>query len=329
MNLANIYLQKEIKQINNTLEKVVSRLSPSVKPIARHVIFAGGKRLRPVLCILFARLLGSRDSDIHFPACAMELLHAASLLHDDVLDAADLRRGRYSAHLVYGSREAILTGDGLLALANELVANCGDPRIVACLSEAALHTVSGEMEEMDRLWDFSLTVDEYLEIIAGKTASLIAASCKVGVLLADNEVGVEKVMFEVAAGFGLNLGIAFQLVDDAIDFTTLEASSGKPRGGDLREGKITLPLIYYLRCLAENGKDEEALAILDLYREDDLARERLRETIVLQGHVDATLNRASEYIRTALGHLDRFSESLEKEILVGLSHDILHRGGQV
>lgn len=237
------YLDQELPSINGYIEGQIARLDPLVAPAAGHVLLAGGKRFRPLLTILCAKALaGDTTPDVYPLACSLEFLHSATLLHDDILDGAALRRGRAAAHIVFTRTETVLAGDILLALANRLVADYGLPRLTACLAEALMRTAAGEVAEIVNLRQQDLSVQRYFDIITGKTAFLIEAACRSGAILAGTGPEVEQ----AAAEFGLHLGIAFQVVDDAMDYTSPSHVSGKPAGGDLREGKLTLPLLYLL-----------------------------------------------------------------------------------
>ena len=238
-------LALELPAISHALDQAVDALPASVHAIARHILNAGGKRLRPFLTVLFARLWGYRDTDIYPLAAAMEMLHAATLLHDDVLDEAIVRRGKTAAHMSFGIVPAILAGDALLAHANKLVAGYGDCRLSACFSEAMIRTAAGEIQEFDCRRRVDQSSEMYNEIISGKTAWLIRASCEVGALRA----GADQRALDMAAQYGLQLGMAFQLVDDALDFAPQEIT-GKPSCGDVREGKLTPPLRLYREHLA-------------------------------------------------------------------------------
>ena len=238
-------LSAELPAISRALEQAVNALPASVQPAVRHILDAGGKRLRPFLTVLFARLFGYRDTDVYPLAAAMELLHAATLLHDDVLDEAVTRRGKPAAHMRFGVVPAILGGDALLAHANKLVADYGDCRLSACFAEATLRTAAGEIQEIAYQRRVDQPPEIYNEIITGKTAWLLRAACEMGALRA----GADLRALDLATQYGLQLGMAFQLVDDALDFAPQE-TTGKPSCGDVREGKLTPPLRLYREHLA-------------------------------------------------------------------------------
>ena len=239
-------LALELPAVNRALERATASLPASVRPVAQHIFQAGGKRLRPLLTVLMARLLGCGREDIHDLAVTLEMLHAATLLHDDVLDNAVSRRGQPAAHTVYTVGTVILAGDALLAGANALVAGFGDTRLTRCFSEATSRTAAGEILEIEAQGRVDVSAAAYEEIIRGKTAWLIRAACELGALAA----GVADPLVAAAAAYGENLGMAFQMVDDALDFAP-ESVTGKPTGGDVREGKLTPPLRLYRESLAE------------------------------------------------------------------------------
>ncbi len=245
------WLKAEGDMVNRILKEEVNLIPKPARPVISHILEAGGKRLRPLLTLLFARLFGNNDKNIYRLASSMEMLHAATLLHDDVLDSAESRRGKPSAHIVFNPASAILGGDALLARGNAIVASFNNPALVECFSLATVQTAAGEIHEMDSLYNPDLALETYIEIARGKTACLIAQSCRMGALYA----GADREMADKSASFGENLGIAFQIVDDALDLSP-EQQTGKPRGGDLREGKMTPPLFFYRQSLSDKQREE-------------------------------------------------------------------------
>jgi octaprenyl-diphosphate synthase len=304
------YLEDQQPRINAYLDAETDKLDELVKPVVRHVLRAGGKRLRPLLTLMTARGLGYVGDDIYLRACSLEFLHSATLLHDDILDAATLRRGFPAAHLVFGHTLTILAGDALLALGNMLMAQTGDPRLNMCISEAIMRTALGEIAEITRTRDASLRIDEYLDIITGKTAYLIQAACACGALLAKAEERYER----AAAQFGLNLGVAFQLVDDALDYASTTEKTGKPVGADLREGKLTLPLLYYLQTAQASERD----ALIEKIKTGDMSDEDVREyvrRVQVAGGDRKARELAGEYLDKAAAGLALFPDSPEKPLL--------------
>lgn len=244
LELFSARLATELPLIESALGSALNQLPPSCQPVTRHIMEGGGKRLRPLLTILFAALYGRTDPEVYRLAISMEMLHAATLLHDDILDGADSRRGKTAAHIIFGLQRTILAGDALLASGNAIVASFNMPELALAYSQATMRTAAGEILEMDSLGNPLASHAEYIEIATGKTACLIAQACAMGAMFA----GAPPQGRDTALTFGENLGLAFQLVDDALDFAP-ESSTGKPRGGDLREGKLTPPLRLYRNSL--------------------------------------------------------------------------------
>lgn len=311
---------KELPVINAAIRAEVTALHPLVRPVAAHVMDAGGKRLRPMLTLLFARALGFRGDHLPTLACSLEFLHSATLMHDDILDHADLRRGQPAAHTVFGVAPTILAGDVLLALANEIVARTGNAALTACISKAIMQTATGEIMEIAAVRNPRISRQEYIAIITGKTAYLIQAACGFGAIAA----GASERIQTQAEIFGLNLGIAFQLVDDALDYTSRPDTSGKPLGGDLREGKFTLPLLLYLESLASDVREKMhhdlADPALPAGRQDAII-----DAIVTQGWAEKTREAAQSYLRLADQALDAIPECSEKTHLRAMIDFVLHR----
>lgn len=245
----------ELPFINRALDHLLQELPAPSRPAARHTVEAGGKRLRPLLCLLCARLLGADESNggrerLYRLACTLEMLHAATLMHDDVIDNADLRRGQPAVHTVYGNTEAILAGDALLSTANACVAACGSTKLCDVFARATAETAAGEILELHALRNCNLASEEYLAIIRGKTACLIRAACEMGAIFA-NASDEQVAAFGT---YGEALGMAFQIVDDALDVADAEVI-GKPTGGDLREGKLTPPLQLWRASLSPEERE--------------------------------------------------------------------------
>lgn len=311
---------KELPAINTAIGQEIKALPAPVRPVAAHVMDAGGKRLRPMLTILFARALGFRGEDLHTLAASLEFLHSATLMHDDILDNAELRRGRPAAHTLFGVTQTVLAGDVLLALANEIVARTGDPALTSCISRAIMQTATGEIMEIAAIRKADITRAEYIEIITGKTAYLIQSACEFGVIAAQGSPRAR----EAAKTFGLNLGIAFQLVDDALDYTSGADTSGKPLGGDLREGKFTLPLLSYLESLPAAQRAAVTGELTDAGL-DPVRQDRITRDIVERGFAEKTRDEAKSYLALASRALDVLPEGLEKKLLGAMIDFVLTR----
>jgi octaprenyl-diphosphate synthase len=284
-------------------EIVVRMRSPValIPELANHLVGAGGKRMRPLLTVAAARLCGyGESSDRHIKlATCVEFIHSATLLHDDVVDVSALRRGKPTANTVYGDKASVLVGDFLFTRAFELMVEVGSLDVLGVLSNASSTIAEGEVLQLVSQRDISTPEATYLEIIKAKTAKLFAAAAEVGAMVAGRN-GPERVALQ---SFGMNLGIAFQLVDDALDYSGREAKLGKSVGDDFREGKITLPVI--LAFLRGGAVDREfwkrTIEKLD-QREGDL--EQAYALIERHSALSDTLERARHYgamARDALG----------------------------
>ncbi|WP_316897401.1 polyprenyl synthetase family protein [Pseudodesulfovibrio indicus] len=314
------YFQRELPAINDFLDKEADQLNGLVRDVAKHILGSGGKRIRPMLTLLFARAFGYAKDDHHAMACALELLHSATLLHDDYLDDAELRRGRDAAHLVFGRTETILAGDALLALANEMGARYGNPRLSWLLAKGIMETAAGEIEEIEFSRNPSLDRETYMGIIIGKTARLIECACRCGAALA----GATPEQEDAAGEYGLNLGIAFQLVDDALDYASPTSETGKPEGGDLKEGKVTLPLIL----LMEEGDEAGAEALLEALKDGSLSEGQCADILeqVREGrYSERTRDEAAFYVEEAKSRLDGLGTGEEVTVLKQAADFVLTR----
>lgn len=312
-------LRAEDKKIAAALHREMERLHPAAQPLAAHVINAGGKRVRPLLTVLTAGSFGCRDSMVYALAGAVELLHGASLMHDDILDGAELRRGAPATHKAFGTARTILAGDVLFAAAMRIVLRSRDFEIIDSVAEATERTAAGEVEEINNLRNPELDFADYLRIITGKTAWLIRCACLIGAARA----GAPPEGKLAAADFGLNLGLAFQLVDDALDVEP-ELVTGKPTGNDLREGKTTPLLRLYLETLNSLERDDFLrkfrLAALSEAEIEDAAR-RMRES----GCATRARALAGEYLRQAESSLEFFPAGRDRDILRAITGYIRDR----
>jgi octaprenyl-diphosphate synthase len=298
--------------------EIVARMRSPVSLIpelANHLVGAGGKRMRPLLTVAAARLCGygsPDDDDRHVKlATCVEFIHSATLLHDDVVDVSALRRGKPTANSVWGDKASVLVGDFLFTRAFELMVDVGSVDILGVLSRASSTIAEGEVLQLVTQRDSSTPEATYLEVIKAKTAKLFAAAAEVGAMIAGRN-GAERVALE---SFGMNLGIAFQLVDDALDYAGREAKLGKSVGDDFREGKITLPVI--LAFLRGGRVDREfwrrTLEKLD-QRPEDL--ERAQSLIERHNALTDTLERARHYGAMARDALGLFGDTPLKSALL-------------
>ncbi|MGD8388074.1 MAG: polyprenyl synthetase family protein [Desulfobacteraceae bacterium] len=311
---------RDLARINETLARHVSSRVSLIEDIAEYSVLAEGKRLRPLLFVLSSRLCGVERDDLYRLSVIFEMIHTASLLHDDVLDNADFRRKKPSAGRVWGNHAAVLGGDFLNARSFGLALESGSFPFLEILSRTTTHMAEGQMLELAHMHDWSLSRDRYFEIITAKTAVLISATCACGAVIAKAaEQEVERL-----SRFGLNLGIAFQLIDDLLDYTSSEDVFGKPVGKDLREGKITLPLI---RAVA--GVDPSRVKAWESRFKSGKASEEDIESMIEQvrNHpaLDEIRTEARTYVEKAAADLDFFPDSQTRRDLLALNRHLLTR----
>ena len=312
-------LALELPHINAALRAAANRLPEPVRPLALHVFDAGGKRLRPFLVVLMARLLGYTGKDIYSLAVTLEMLHAATLIHDDVLDNADTRRGKPAVHTLYGPTMSILAGDAMLSTANELVAEHGDLRLVTTFSESISRTAAGEIMEIAAMRTLDQKEQTYRDIVLGKTAWLIRASCVMGALKA----GATAEQLQAAAVYGENVGIAFQMVDDALDVAPADII-GKPSGGDIREGKLTPPVRLYRESLSDAERVAfDAAFTAGTFTDADAAR--IGAAIRQRGFDRITREMAGACLDTARNALHTLPDGTEKRHLLRMADYVQQR----
>jgi octaprenyl-diphosphate synthase len=292
------------------LERMQSKVG-LIPELAGHLIAGGGKRMRPMLTLACGSLLGYPGTRHHKLAAAVEFIHTATLLHDDVVDGSGMRRGKRTANLIWGNPASVLVGDFLFSRAFELMVEDGSLKVLRILSHASAVIAEGEVEQLTAQRQIDTGEDQYLQIISAKTAALFAAACRVSPVVAeaseDSEVALEC--------YGRNLGIAFQLTDDVIDYASDAATMGKGVGDDFRDGKMTLPVILAYARGSEADRAFWRSAIGgERVSDDDLAH-----ATMLLGETDAlanTIDRARQYGRRAIDALAIFPPSKAKTALV-------------
>ncbi len=313
-------VQKDLEEIERELENNLNPYLDLVRETASHLLFSGGKRFRPLLMVLCARLCGYSGNNDKLFSTAFEYLHAATLLHDDLVDGADLRRGKPVAHSIWGAPTTVLVGDFLLARALSVGAKTGRMQVIEALSEVTEQMSQGEILQLLRKGRLELTEEEYLDVIFRKTAVLIQAACRVGAIIADGKKAEESAL----SAYGLNIGFAFQMADDLLDYTSETEVLGKATGADLREGKLTLPLIYALK--AADGQDRKEMQKIVQNRNFSQAEfQILVELMNAYGGLAYTREKAAAYIDTAKSALDRFEPSETKDILLFVADYALAR----
>ena len=297
---------------------------PVIPALAEHLIAAGGKRLRPHLTVAAARLCGSPAGDDR-PlklAAAVEFIHTATLLHDDVVDGSQLRRGKVAAHLIWGAASSVLVGDFLFARAFELMVEAGSMRALEILARASRVIAEGEVLQLTRAHDLNLGKATYLEIIGAKTAALFAAAAEAGAVAA----GADDARVAAMRAYGMNLGLAFQLADDALDYGGNAEALGKNAGDDFREGKATLPLLI---AVERTGGREAAFweRVVGRREQTDADFRRARELIVGSGALEATLTLAEHYADEARSALQGFPDMGWRPALETLADFAVSRTG--
>ncbi|NWG03104.1 MAG: polyprenyl synthetase family protein [Syntrophaceae bacterium] len=310
----------DLEKVDQEFRKNLESSVPIISVIGEYLLLSGGKRIRAKLLLLSAKLCGY-DGDLHISmASLVEFIHTATLLHDDVVDRADLRRGMDSANSKWGNEASVLVGDFLFTKCFSLLVKSENWKILQVMSKATTTMAEGELEELIRTNDLSLTEEDYLSIVTRKTASLISAATQIGAILGNVSDDKEKALTE----FGLNVGIAFQIIDDYLDYTSNEEAFGKKIGIDLQDGKITLPLIFALRrCHQEEERWIRRIVESKPISRDDFFQ--VVEMIERYGGNHYAWEKAKRYIENATAHLRLFPESREKKALFALANYVLER----
>ncbi len=322
-NLKNKILsivREDLAEIEHALRQNLNPYLDLISDVASHVLFSGGKRLRPLLMILSARICGYKGDMDKTYSTIFEYLHAATLLHDDLVDGATLRRGKPVAHSIWGNSITILTGDFLLACSLSISVKTGLIKVIQIMAKITEDMSQGEIHQLTRMGNLDLTEDEYMEIIRRKTAVLIQGACWTGALIADASEKEEKALAE----YGFNLGIAFQMADDLLDYTSDTSILGKEVGADLKEGKLTLPVIYsFQKADSEDRIIMEKIITDKNFSFNDF--ELLIELLKKYGGLEYTKKLASKYIEKAKNSILFFEPSATKELLLNIADYALVR----
>lgn len=313
------YLEDELKMVEDQFEIHLATETPLIYKVAKYVISSGGKRIRPILLIISAKICGYKGNE-HIPlAAVIEFIHTATLLHDDVVDSAPLRRGKSSANIVFGNEASVLVGDYLFAKSFRILSNINNMDIIKSYSDATTLMAEGEVRELVKTADIKTTEDEYLDIIIKKTAVLFACASQIGAIVSLKNDEYGKNLYE----YGLNIGIAFQLMDDALDYTSNE-KFGKFIGNDLKEGKLTLPLIHTMQRCSKEEKD----IISEIIYKKKLAKSELQAVLKLVKRYDSinyTILKAREAVLKAEKTLAVFPDSEYKRNLTDIANYIIER----
>jgi octaprenyl-diphosphate synthase len=284
-----------------------------IPDLAAHLIDAGGKRLRPMITLAAAGLFGQAGRRAHCLAAAVEFIHSATLLHDDVVDESDLRRGRRTAHRIWGNSASVLVGDFLFARSFNLMVETGDLRVLDILARAASVIAEGEVMQLAAVHDAAAELDHYLRIVDAKTAALFAAAAQAGAVVAGGDARQEAAL----EAYGRNLGLAFQLVDDALDYGGRAAVMGKSAGDDFREGKITMPVLIARECADAEEMEFWRRAMGGAQNPGDFER----ALSILAGHdaIAETLRRAQSYADAAKAALAEAPRGRISDLLADLA----------
>lgn len=301
----------DMEAVNHLIRQQLNSDVPLVNQIADYIISAGGKRIRPILVLLAANAHGTDVRTRHALAGIIEFIHTATLLHDDVVDESELRRGRQTANALFGNAASVLVGDFIYTRAFQMIVAVGDMRIMHILADATNVIAEGEVLQLLNMHDPDVSEERYLQVIRSKTAKLFEAAAQIGALAA----GASNDEVEGAAEYGRSLGTAFQLIDDVLDYTGNAEEIGKNVGDDLREGKPTLPLIYLLR----HGPPAQQALVRDCIQQGDESRfAEILAAVTGSGALDYTRNAAETAARRAVDAISGWRDSQAKDSLIKL-----------
>ena len=309
----------DMQRVNQVITGSLESHIVLINQLGQHIIFSGGKRLRPILLLLSARTCEYKGEDDALLAAVIEFIHTATLLHDDVVDDSEMRRGQQTASNIWGNEAAVLVGDYLYSRAFQMMIRAQSMRIMDLLANATNTIAQGEVLQLLNINDPDTTEEKYLEVIYGKTACLFEAATQIGAILGGAEESVEMGL----ADYGKHLGTAFQLVDDALDYSASSLELGKNTGDDLAEGKPTLPLIYAL----EHGNEQQKVLIRNAIKEGGLKHlDAITEIIKQTGALDYTNQRAHAEAEAAKAAIRSIPESEYKTALEFLADYAVERG---
>ncbi len=314
------YLKKELLDVEEILNQNLHSSIKIIPELSSYILEAGGKRFRPILTLLSSKACGGKNIEkAKIAAAVVEYIHTATLLHDDVVDESDTRRGKKAANRIWGNQAAILVGDFLFARSFFMMTKNLPPEALNIMSEACVSLAEGEIYQLIKAYDIKTTEEDYYKIIFGKTAALIKAACEVGAVIENRN---EK--REALKTYGKEIGYAFQISDDILDISGNPQSTGKPVGNDFREGKVTLPLIFAL----QKATKEEKRKIRELLLKEDFEDkdfQMVKELIYKYKGIEAAKERIKEHGEKAKSALSVMPESREKEFLMELADFLMER----
>lgn len=328
MNIQDIFsdYSEELKIVDQQLLGIFKSNVFLIPMVGKHILSSGGKRIRPLFLLLGADLCGYKGENRTLLAAIIEAIHTASLLHDDVIDGAETRRGRPTAHSFWGNQIVILTGDFLYSKALKLAVAQKNQKIMEALSEATTRMTEGEILQLHKTGDPDITKDEYFEIISAKTGVLISAACRIAGILSNQPEEKEMSL----SRFGMKTGIAFQLADDILDYVAEQKELGKRLGKDLEEGKITMPLIYLLKAASDAERDEIKKIIKGQGSKvkgqvANSGLNRILELFSKYNAIEESLKIASALVEEAKSEMDIFPASKEKDSLIAMAEYAMQR----
>lgn len=310
----------DLKAVNEEIIKRMQSPVALIPQLASHIVAAGGKRLRPMLTLASAELCGYKGKRHITLATCVEFIHTATLLHDDVVDESELRRGRDTANAIFGNSASVLVGDFLFSRSFELMVEDGSLKVLGILSRASSVIAEGEVLQLMTTNDTETGETQYLQVIESKTAQLFAAACQIGAVVADRP----KVEEDALEAFGMNLGVVFQLIDDVLDYQADQEKLGKTVGDDFREGKITLPVILAFRRGDEEERTFWRRTLEDLEQTDDDLEHAIK---LMHKHssLSDSIDRARHYGAIARDALGIFKDCPQKRALIGLIEFCIQR----
>jgi octaprenyl-diphosphate synthase len=322
LDLAQIFepIRDDLEAVEREFLRQVESRVDLIPQIGRYIQMSGGKRIRPAVLLMASRLAGYSGDKAIMYAAVVEFIHTATLIHDDIVDEAELRRGRLSVHSRWGNDVTVLVGDYLYIKSMALALTQDSLDLVRVLCDVTLRMIEGELYQLTKTGDVDISEEEHFDIIRRKTAYLFGGCAQIGGVLGGMSKDHELALRE----YGFNLGIAFQLVDDLLDFTADEEVLGKPIGGDLREGKVTLPIIYLLQRAGEAADTLVRRAVAERAVTPDDWRE-IRRLLVEHRAIDEAYEKAGEFAERAKQQLAVFPPSLERDALMALPDFVLAR----
>lgn len=310
--LSLVVITADMKAVDDTIRAQLFSDVPLVSQIADYIISAGGKRIRPALVLLMANAWGYQGNDHHKLAAVIEFIHTATLLHDDVVDESELRRGRQTANSLFGNAASVLVGDFVYSRAFQMMVSINSMRIMQILADATNVIAEGEVLQLMNMHDPDVNEERYLQVIRSKTAKLFEAGTELGCLIA----GAPETAIAAAAEYGRSLGTAFQLIDDVLDYSGNQADIGKNVGDDLREGKPTLPLIYLL----QNGTEQQRELVRNcIANGDELHFDEILLAITQSGALEYTRQKAEAASQRAAEAINSIPDGPNKAALLELA----------